>query len=103
MRFIEACLKGDVIEEEIDQFVEAWHEGREGKDLELHEFLGMEWREYQLWSTSPSVLPFILTAHKYGTSLDAELNRNRAAMAARAPSVAEAEKVEAWLRSMSKI
>lgn len=103
MRFIEACLKGDVLEEEIDQFVEAWHEGREGKDLELHEFLGMQWREYQLWSTSPSVLPFILTAHRYDTSLDAELNRNRAAMAARGPSVAEAEKVEAWLRSMSKI
>lgn len=103
MRFIEACLQGDVLEEEIEQFVEAWHEGREGADLELHEFLGMAWTEYQLWAQSPSLLPFILTAHRYGTSLEAELTRDRSAMAARAPSVAEAEKVKAWLRSMGKI
>ncbi|WP_442111553.1 hypothetical protein [Pseudomonas sp. NUPR-001] len=103
MSFIQACLQGEVLEEEIDQFVEAWHEGRQGAELELHEFLGMEWNEYQLWSTTPSVLPFVLTAHKYGTSLQDELLRDRSAMAARAPSVAEAAKVEAWLRSMGKI
>jgi hypothetical protein len=73
MTFIEACLRGDALEEEIDQFVKAWHEGHEGNELELHEFLGMEWREYELWSTSPSVLSFILTARKNGTSLDEEL------------------------------
>jgi hypothetical protein len=103
MSFIEACLQGDVLEEEIDQFVEAWHEGREGSDVTLHEYLGMEWSEYQLWSTTPSVLPFVLAAHKYRTTLQEELNRDRSAMAARAPSVAEAAKVEAWLRSIGKI
>ncbi len=104
MSFIEACLQGDVLEEEIDHFVEAWHEGREGADMSLHEYLGMEWSEYQLWSTTPSVLPFVLTAHKHGTTLQEELNReDRFAMAARAPSVAEAAKVEAWLRSIGKI
>ncbi|MGY3172092.1 hypothetical protein C4E44_03240 [Pseudomonas sp. MWU12-2312b] len=103
MSFIDACLRGDVLEEEIEQFVENWHEGRQGKDLELHDYLGMQWSEYQLWSTTPSVLPFILTAHKRGTTLQEELSRSRTAMAARASSVAEAAKVEAWLRSMGKI
>ncbi|WP_279613891.1 hypothetical protein [Pseudomonas sp. RGM 3321] len=28
MRFLELCLKGDVLEEDIHRFVEDWHEGR---------------------------------------------------------------------------
>ena len=103
MNFVELCLKGDVLEEEIDQFVEDWHDGRQGADMQLHEYLGMKWEEYQLWSTTPSVLPFVLTAHKYGTSLKDQLDQDKFAIAARARSVAEATKVEAWLRSVGKI
>lgn len=103
MNFVELCLEGNVLEEEIERFVEDWHEGRDGADMELHEYLGMSWEEYQLWATTPSVLPFVLTARKRGTSLDHELTQDRYAMAARAGSVAEASKVEAWLRSVGKI
>lgn len=103
MNFVELCLKGDVLEEEIDQFIEAWHEGHEGANLELHEYLGMRWEEYQLWSTTPSVLPFVLAAHKFGTSLEYQLAQDKFAIAARARSVSEATKVEAWLRSIGKI
>lgn len=92
MNFIQECLRGDVPKEEIDQFVEAWHQGREGADVMLHEYLGMEWSEYQLWSTTPSVLPFVLTAHKNGTSLQEELNRDRPAIASGAPSVVKRHK-----------
>jgi len=103
MSFVEQCLEGSVLEEEIDRFVEDWHEGREGADMELHEYLGMTWEEYRLWATTPSVLPFLLTARKRGSSLDRELSQERYAMAARAGSVAEAAKVEAWLRSVGRI
>jgi hypothetical protein len=103
MSFVELCLEGSVLEEEIEQFVEAWHEGRDGAGMELHEYLGMSWEEYQLWTTTPSVLSFVLTARKRGTSLDQELSQDRYAMAARAGSVAEAAKVEAWLRSVGKL
>ncbi|KPW43560.1 hypothetical protein ALO95_02880 [Pseudomonas syringae pv. antirrhini] len=103
MSFIELCLEGSVLEEEIDQFVEDWHEGREGADVELHEYLGMSWEEYQIWATAPSVLSFVLAARKRGTSLEQELAQDRSKMAARAGSVAEATKVEAWLRSVGKI
>lgn len=103
MNFVELCLKGDALEEEIDQFVEDWHEGRKGIDMQLHEYLGMNWEEYQLWATTPSVLPFVLTAHKYGTTLEYQLAQNKFAIAARARSVAEATKVEAWLRIQGKI
>lgn len=103
MSFIELCLKGDVLEEEIDQFVENWHEGRDGVDVELHDYLGMGWREYQLWSTTPSVLPFILTARRNRTSLEHEMEQDRYAMAARARSAGEAARIEAWLREQGKI
>ncbi|WEK30780.1 MAG: hypothetical protein P0Y58_00905 [Candidatus Pseudomonas phytovorans] len=103
MSFVELCLEGSVLEEEIERFVEDWHEGRQGLDMELHEYLGMSWEEYQLWATTPSVLPFVLTARKRGITLDQELAQDRHAMAARAGSIAEATKVEAWLRSVGKI
>lgn len=103
MNFVELCLKGDVLEEEIDQFVEDWHEGRQGAGIELHEHLGMSWEEYQLWSTTPSVLPLVLTARKFGTTLEEQLAQDKFAIAARASSVAEATKVEVWLRSIGKI
>lgn len=29
MKFFEPCLNGDVLKDEIDRFVEDWHQGRE--------------------------------------------------------------------------
>jgi hypothetical protein len=63
MDFVKLCLKGAVLETDIDPFVRDWHEGRQGADMELHDYLGMTWEEYQRWSTTPSVLPLILAAH----------------------------------------
>lgn len=103
MTFVELCLKGDAREEEIEQFVEAWHEGRQGADLALHEYLGMRWEEYQLWSTTPSVLPFILAAHKFGTSLEDQLPQDKFAIPAQARSSSKAANVEARLSSIGKI
>lgn len=103
MTFITSCLNGEVLVEDIDDFVEAWHEGREGANQELHEYLGMSWEEYSIWATTPSILPFIISARHKRISLDAELNQDRYAMAARASSTLEAKRIENWLRSMGKI
>ncbi|NAS97186.1 hypothetical protein CU664_09135 [Pseudomonas syringae pv. actinidifoliorum] len=73
MSFVEQYLKGSVLEQEIEQFVEDWHEGREGADMELHEYLGMSWDEYQIWVTTPSVLSTVLAARKRGISLEQQL------------------------------
>lgn len=103
MSFIQLCLSGDVLAEEIEEFVEDWHEGRAGADQELHEFLGMNWDEYAIWATNPSILPFILSAHHKGISLDEEINQERYALAARARSAIEAKQIEKWLKTMGKI
>lgn len=97
MNFIDLCLGGDVLEDEIDDFVGNWHED-ESTTQELHEYLGMTWGEYSLWAAKPSILPFILAARKKGTQFDVEINHERLAFAARAGSAQEATKLEAWLR-----
>ncbi|KAA8700310.1 MULTISPECIES: hypothetical protein [Pseudomonas syringae group] len=67
MRFFELYLNGDVFEDEIDRFVADWHQGLEGADMELHEYLGMTWDEYRIWSAKPSALHALLIARKTST------------------------------------
>lgn len=102
MNFVNLCLSGDVLEDEIDDFVETWHED-ENLTQELHEYLGMSWREYSVWATKPSILPFILSARNKGTTFDAEVNQERWALTARAGSAQEAKKLEAWLKRIGKV
>lgn len=100
MNFVDLCLGGDVLGDEIDDFVESWHEN--DSTQELHEYLGMSWEEYSVWATKPSILPFILAARKNGTTFDLEANQERLALAARAESAQEAAKLEAWLKLIGK-
>jgi len=102
MNFIELCLAGEVLEDEIDDFVERWHEG-DSEETSLHDFLGMDWDEYSLWATNPSILKFILSAHKKKISIADELGNQRYSMAARAGSVEEAKKLEKWLKQIGYI
>jgi hypothetical protein len=101
MSFVNLCLNGDILEDEIDDFIDSWHED-EGTTIELHEYLGMTWDEYSVWSTKPSILPFIISARKNGTTFDSELNQERLALAARAETASEAYRMEAWLKLIGK-
>ena len=58
--FIDMCLSGDALPDEIDDFVDRWHEG--DSDLSIHEFLGMTREEYLSWVKDPNALPRILDA-----------------------------------------
>lgn len=102
MNFIELCINGDAFDSEIDDFVDMWHEGTAGQDQELHDFLGMNWNEYSLWATKPSILPFIIKAHKNKSTLDVGQNFEQLAMAARAKNALEAKKIEDWLKMIGK-
>jgi len=50
-------LSGEVEAEEIDDFVEAWHEGKH--TVSLAEFLGMSDDEYWRWVKDANALPDI--------------------------------------------
>lgn len=101
MSFVNLCINGDVLEDEVDDFVDSWHDDEE-TTLELHEYLGMTWDEYSVWSIKPSILPFIISARKNGTTFDSELNQERLALAARAETASEAHRMEAWLKLIGK-
>lgn len=103
MSFIELCLSGEVLKDEIDNFVDKWHEGVEGQDEELYEYLGLTWYEYSLWATKPSILGAILVSRKRGINLDDELNQERFALAARAETAREAELMTQWLKRIGKL
>ena len=58
--FITMCLSGEAHPEEIDEFVNQWHDS--GSDLPIHEYLGMTRDEYLSWVRDPDVLPDIVRA-----------------------------------------
>ena len=60
--FVDLCLGGEALAEEIDDFVDAWHEGGTGKPI--YTFLGMTREEYGLWVEQPDSLDVILEARK---------------------------------------
>ena len=62
--FIEKCINGDASLDEIDDYIDEWHDSDSDINLELHEFLGMSWEEYSLWAVKPSLLAEILNHRK---------------------------------------
>jgi hypothetical protein len=52
--FMERYLAGEVGDDAIDDYIDAWHTTPTGK--ELHEFLGMTLAEYGQWLANPDAL-----------------------------------------------
>ena len=60
--FVELCLSGKAALEEIDAFVEKWHQSdAEGS---ISAFLGFTPEEYAAWVERPEVLRQIISARK---------------------------------------
>ena len=60
--FLDLCLAGQVRQDQVDDFVDRWHEAPGGR--ELHDFLGMTTEEYSLWLRVPDALPYIISARR---------------------------------------
>ncbi len=60
--FIERCLLGDSSPEDIDTYIDQWHEGN--SDEPLGTFLGLTPDEYRAWVERPDVLASFITAHR---------------------------------------
>ena len=59
--------KSEFLLEDIDDFIDKWHDG--DFEEELHEFLGMSWKEYSLWLSNPYILPYIVKARMENKAL----------------------------------
>jgi len=101
--FVDKCLNGDADLDDIDDFVQAWHEG-DGPGLELREFLGMTREEYGLWLEHPTCLPAIVAAHRFGFPLfEAVKDLSAMPIAARALNPEEAADVLNWLKQTRRV
>ncbi|WP_156800315.1 hypothetical protein [Thalassoporum mexicanum] len=99
--FIELCLSGNTEADQIDDFIDLWHDNKAGQDQELHEFLGMTWDEYSVWLTKPSVFPYILSARAKNVSLRTELEYEKSILSANKDSSAKVEKIDTWLKLLT--
>lgn len=104
-KFIDLCLRGEVLLEEIDDWIDQWHDTPQKQ--ELHEYLGMDWDEYSSWVNMPAILPFIIIAHKENrnfSDLVKELQLKELQslpMAARADTKLKAGKLIKWLKTQN--
>lgn len=69
--FIDLCLGGKVLLDEIDDFIDQWHETPTGH--ELHDYLGLTKEEYSLWLRVPDALPYIVKARRENKPLKDEI------------------------------
>ena len=97
-RFIQLALNGEVLADEIEDFVDQWHES--DSDEELQVYLGMTDEEYSLWFTDPDYLELILSARHRKQPLKQAINDNYLAstqLAARSDQVAKLAQLRIWV------
>ena len=101
--FVDLCLTGNVLLEEIDDFVDRWHEAPEG--TELHDYLGMTEEEYSLWLRVPDALPYIIKARHEGTPLtNAVVNAYQdMRLAARSNDQSKIVRLQNWLKAKDEL
>lgn len=66
--FMKLALAGEVLLEEIDDFVGRWHESDSSETL--HDFLGMTFSEYQMWVDDEDMLSQIVAARHDNVSVE---------------------------------
>jgi hypothetical protein len=99
--FIDLAVAGLVEDEEIDDYVEMWHESAD--DLgPIYSFLGMTEEEYAAWALDPDVLPHIITAHKRRKSFSDTLKvAYEERLAARSGNPDKLAHIRNWLQQHS--
>lgn len=96
--FIEKCLSGEALLDDVDDYVDAWHESE--SKTPLYEYLGMKRSEYTLWVSDPDVLAFIVTAHRQSCDVAEVLEEfNTLPLAARADGPHKAKELMQWLKA----
>jgi hypothetical protein len=104
MTFVENCLSGDALADDIDDYVDLWHEGGGDPGASLAQFLGFRDMEYRLWAEKPHLLPFILYARRSRISLDEVRKYDEPyRLAARDLPAEDAEELALWLKRIGEI
>ena len=97
--FIEKCLLREAGPEDIDDFIDQWHENP--GEQSLHDFLGMTRNEYAFWIADAAILPVIIRVRSKRRSMDellAEFEHQLPA-AARSASPSAVQALMTWLKT----
>ncbi|MDR3044026.1 MAG: hypothetical protein LBU75_07150 [Desulfovibrio sp.] len=93
--FVERCLAGQVLANEIDDAVDAWHDGDDPRTL--REFLGFTDEEYACWVKDHACVYTILSCRDSGTPFKVQPVDNEWGMAARSNTTGERVDIKQWL------
>jgi hypothetical protein len=101
--FVDACLRGDALLEDVDDWIDRWHDADDGATT-LDTFLGLSADEGALFAERPESLRFIVAARRAKRSVAEVLEgRDGFALAARATDASAASGVLSWLRETGRI
>jgi hypothetical protein len=104
--FFDLYSQGHAMADEIDDFIDRWHEDAASKatSLRLHEFLGLTRDEYEIWVLDPDALPHILIARREGRPLTEVMNDylDELPVAARTSDTATIKALRGWLAKRQK-
>ena len=104
MTFVAKCLAGGALADDVDAFVDRWHDDEGDPDASLAEFLGFTDMEYRLWAEKPHLLQVILNARRRGVSLDDARNYDEPyRLAARDLPAEDVEELIRWLKTIGKL
>lgn len=97
--FITQCLSQKAAPEDIDDFINQWHEGSGTQSL--HEFLGMTLKEYAFWIADAAILPMIVRIRSTHQSMDQFLAQSESLLpaAAKSASPSGAQALMKWLQA----
>jgi hypothetical protein len=102
--FVAKCLRGDCLCDEIDDYVDRWHDG--DSEQPLSEFLGFTPEEYAVWLEMPQLLEWIFYARKTEKSIAAmlpEINTANPSLEARALSPEDSNELFQWLKRTGRL
>lgn len=93
--FIDQVISGDALLEDIDDFVDEWHDG--DSNISLNEFLGLSKDEYQAWILNEEVLPLIIKARVENRDALELIRSDVYSMAARSQDPKQLGYLQKWL------
>lgn len=99
---MDACIEGEALIEEIDDYIEEWHNSDSLE--EIYEFLGMTFDEYSIWVENASMIKTIFYAREIGKSITELIKENDVQkLVARAATPEEATQVREWLKRTGRL
>jgi type II restriction/modification system DNA methylase subunit YeeA len=96
------AVRGDILPDEIDDFIEFWHNS--DSSVELHEFLGLTWEEYSLWVANPHYVDLIIAARRNDQPIRDAVNdnlRHEERLAARSDDAGKLAALRRWIAAQS--